>query len=419
VPRADVVVVGAGAAGAVLAARLCDDPTRRVILLEAGSAPSYRGLDPFRALSVPDGSWADVAAVHVDGRPAQPYVQGRGVGGSTAVNGMLAEWPLAIELDAWGVPGWSAAALAPAMAAVASRLALRAAPTLGPLNAAMLRAAEDAGLTVLRPRFTSDGRQRVSVADAFLRRAQDRLIVRTGAEVAAVLLDGRRATGVRLVSGEEIEAGEVVLSAGAIHTPLLLMRSGIERRGIGRHLQDHPAVQVGVDLGAPGRVIDGERLPFGIAIRHESLLILPMDHTGDPARGGVIVALLDARSRGSVAADDGGARIRFGQLADERDRDALTRGLSLAVELLSRPHVRRLVTALDVPAVSDIGGVYHAAGTCRIGGREDDDAVVDSDLRVVGYDGLRVADASVMPLLPTAAPMLTCAVIGAHAASRW
>jgi choline dehydrogenase len=234
-----------------------------------------------------------------------------------------------------------------------------------------------------------------------------------------VLFDRRRATGVRLASGEEIEAGEVVLSAGAIHTPLLLLRSRIERRGIGRNLQDHPAVQVGVDLGTPGRVIDGERLPFGIAIRHESLLILPMDHTGDPAHGGVIVALLDARSRGSVAADAGGARIRFGQLADERDRDALTRGLGLALELLSHPRVRLLVTALDVPDISEIGGVYHAAGTCRMGRREDADAVVDSDLRVIGYDGLRVADASVMPLLPTAAPMLTCAVIGAHAASRW
>jgi choline dehydrogenase-like flavoprotein len=412
-------VVGAGAAGSVLAACLCDDPTRRVMLLEAGSALSYRGLDPFRALSVAAGSWADVTAAHVDGRPAQPYLQGRGVGGSTAVNGMLAEWPPAIELDAWGVDGWSAAALAPAMAAVASRLALRAASTLGPLNAAMMQAAEAAGLTVLRPWFTTDGRQRVSVADAFLRRAQDRLVVRTGAEVAAVLLDGRRATGVRLASGEEIDAGEVALSAGALHTPLLLMRSGIERRGIGRNLQDHPAVQVGVDLATPGRVIDGERLPFGIAIRHGSLLILPMDHAGDPAHGGVIVALLVARSRGSVAADDGGARIRFGQLADERDRDALTRGLGLAVELLSHRNVRRLVTALDVPDIREIGGVYHAAGTCRMGRREDADAVVDSDLRVIGYDGLRVVDASVMPLLPTAAPMLTCAVIGAHAASRW
>jgi choline dehydrogenase-like flavoprotein len=91
----------------------------------------------------------------------------------------------------------------------------------------------------------------------------------------------------------------------------------------------------------------------------------------------------------------------------------------LAVSLLSDRRVRHLVDGLDVPVVDDIGGVYHAAGTCRMGRRDDADAVVDRHLRVIGYDGLRVADASVMPLLPTAAPMLTCAVIGAHAAAHW
>jgi choline dehydrogenase-like flavoprotein len=359
-----------------------------------------------------------VTAVHVDGGGPRPYLQGRALGGSTAVNGMLAQWPALAELDAWGVPGWSAAALRPAMAAVASNVTLH--PALpGPLNTAMQQAALTAGLSVSRTLFSTNHHRRVSMADVFLRPAPPNLDVQTGTEVTAVVLAGRQATGVRLTSGEEIEAAEVVLSAGAIHSPLLLAGAGIVRSGIGANLQDHAAVQIGLDLAPSGRVDDCDRLPFAVAIRHESVLILPMDHTGDVERGGVIVALLEARSRGSVTADGAGARVAFGQLADRRDRDELQEGVRIAAELLAHPGVRRIVDGVEVPTIDSIDGVYHAAGTCRMGVSTDADAVVDPNLRVIGYEGLRVVDASIMPRLPTAAPMLTCAVIGAHAASRW
>ena len=420
-PYADVVVVGAGAAGC--ASRPASLRTRRVrvVLLEAGSPPTYRGLDPFRALSEPGRLWDDVAAVHIDGSAPQPYPQGRALGGSTAINGMLAEWPAAAAFDAWEVPGWGAFDVEPTMARLASRLSLHPVPALGPLSEALGAATEDAGLAVDRPTFLTDGTRRVSMADVFLRSPLPNLDVRTDAEVAAVLLDGRRAAGVQLTSGAVMDAGEVVLSAGAIHSPLLLAGAGIDSRGIGRNLQDHPAVQMGVGLASAGHVPDCERIPFGVVIRHESVLILPMDHTGRADRGGVIVALLEAQSRGAVTVDGAGTggRVAFGEMANAHNREDLHDGVRVATALLSHRRVRRVVTDVDVPAIDAIDGVYHTAGTCRLGTPEDADAVVDPNLRVIGYEGLRVVDASVMPHLPAATPMLTCALIGAHAASRW
>jgi choline dehydrogenase-like flavoprotein len=419
----DVVVVGAGASGCALAGRLAEDG-RRVVLVEAGSAGGYRGLDPFTALAAPGRAWDDTTAVHVDGSSPSLYLQGRAVGGSTAVNGMLVEWPAATDLDAWGVESWSAATLRPTIASVARRLPGRPVPALGPLNQAIWVAAESAGLgsRVERLQFTTDGGRRLSVAAAFLGSRDEQhgnLALRSEAPVADVMLDGRRAVGVRLGDGHLIEAAEVVLCGGAIHSPLLLQRAGIDRPGVGRNLQDHPAVQFGIELAPAGQVADCERLPFGIGIRHGSLLILPVDHTGEVGRGSVVVALLAAHSRGTVDADDDAAPIRFRQLADERDREALTSGIRLVIELLSHPAVRRITAAVDVPGLDEINGVYHAAGTCRMGRPDDPGAVVDADLRVIGYNGLRVADASIIPILPAAAPMLTCAVIGAHLAARW
>jgi choline dehydrogenase-like flavoprotein len=256
-----------------------------------------------------------------------------------------------------------------------------------------------------RPPFTTASRRRVAVDDVYT------APTRADAEVRDVLLDGRRAVGVRLINGEEVEAATVVVSAGAIHTPALLMRAGVDRPGLGGNLQDHPAARVVVDLPPDERVPDRRRLPFGVVGRKGAIQFVPMDYTDDLATGGVTVALMDAHARGRVVlTDEGRPDVRFEQFADDRDRAALAGGLAT---------VKRMLPTAVVPAVDDLGDVFHAAGTCRMGDPADPEAVVDGRGRVIGYEGLRVADASVMPTLPEANPMLTCLAIGERLAERW
>jgi choline dehydrogenase-like flavoprotein len=400
VARVDVIIVGAGTSGAVVAARL-QEAGRSVLMLEAGPGePVPAGLDPFAALATPGRTWDGLVAKRTAGGPSRPYWQGRGVGGTSAVNGMMATWGRPGDYDGWGRPGWAWADLQPARQRVEATLPLRRPRRLGPVNAAFAAAAAEAGIELERPPFTVAGRRRVTVAQAY------GVTGRPDSEVERLLLDGRRAAGVRLTNGDEIEADEVVVSGGAIHTPRLLLRSGVDRPGIGANLQDHPAVRVVLRLAEGQRVPDRRRLPFAVVGRSGEHQFVPMDYTDDLATGGVTVALMRARSRGRVTERD----LQFDQLSDERDRDALAAGLRL---------IERLVPQAEMPAVDDLGDVFHAAGTCRMGDASDPDAVVDDAGRVIGYEGLRVADASIFPALPAANPMLACMLVAERLVERW
>jgi choline dehydrogenase-like flavoprotein len=404
VARVDVVVVGAGTSGAVVAARL-QETGRSVLLLEAGPGePAPSGLDPFAALATPGRTWDGLTATRTTHGTPVPYWQGRGVGGTSAINGMMATWGPPADYDAWALPAWSWADLRTARRRVVATLPLHRPRRLGPLTAAFATAAADAGIALERPPFTMARRRRVTVAQAYGVTA--RVDCRVDSHVDRILLEGRRAAGVRLTSGEEIEAGDVVLSAGAIHSPRLLLRSGVERPGIGANLQDHPAVRIVVHLPEDRRWPDRRRLPFAVVGRTDEHQFVPMDYTDDLATGGITVALMRARSRGHVSETD----VRFDQLADDRDRAALQAGLRL---------VERVLPDAEVPPVDDLGDVYHAAGTCRMGDPSGPDAVVDDRGRVVGYDGLRVVDASILPTLPAANPMLTCVLIAERLVERW
>jgi hypothetical protein len=179
---------------------------------------------------------------------------------------------------------------------------------------------------------------------------------------------------------------------------------------LGENLQDHPALRIVVPLEPDQRVPDRRRLPFGVTVRVGAVQLLPMDHTGDVATGGVLVALMDSQARGCVQLAGDGPVVAFDLLDDERDREALAAGLARAARITEAAGL-----AAEVPTLDRLGDVFHAAGTCRMG----DGGVVDERLRVPGYDGLRVADASVVPVLPRAHPMLTCALIGERLVELW
>jgi choline dehydrogenase/5-(hydroxymethyl)furfural/furfural oxidase len=295
-------------------------------------------------------------------------------------------------------------------------------------------------------RLTMAGGRRVSVNDRYLEPARGRpnLTVRGGSLVDRVLLQGRTAVGVRLADGTEIEAGEVVLAAGAIHTPAILLRSGVDRAGIGANLKDHPSAQAVVQLETSGRAPHSTVEAVQCLLRWSSgaaeadLQMVPTNVLGadDAALSAamLMVAVMQVHAAGQVrlASEDPTVEpiVDFDLLGDERDLVRLRWGFRHLLEVLRQPSITAITSevvlddegtsaeeldaddAIDAWLLAHTGDYAHACGTCRMGDASDPTAVVDPRGKVIGYEGLRVVDASIMPDLPRANIHLTTVMIG-------
>jgi choline dehydrogenase-like flavoprotein len=421
-------------------------------------------------------------------------LRGRGVGGSSAVNGCYFIRATPADCDGWGVPEWSWDAVLPAFRRLEADREFATSPLHGgagpvPVTrpvpgyepaAAFADAAAALGVPAEpdkngagepgcgpMPSNAVDG-LRVSAATAYLR-GQPGLTVRGGVRALRVLVEGGRATGVVTDAGT-VRAAEVVLAAGAVGSPELLLRSGIgpadELRalglpvvadvgGVGRGLSDHPMVQV------PWRPAPGFPAPPGLALQQVlhaapdgsggGLEVLPWFRSfgallppwrSAPADDGVLnlgISLLRPDSRGRLtlrSADPAQApRLVYGYLASGADRAGMRAGVRFAAELLRTPPLAALGGVGDEPAgdplssvvLADdaaldgwigrhLGTAVHLCGSARMGPRSDPGAVVDARLRVRGVPGLRVADTSVLPTVPSRGTAATAVMVGERAA---
>lgn len=410
------MIVGAGSAGCVLAHRLSENPADQVTLCEAGPATPVNAESDsfFDLLSQPDRSFTDLLAVRVPGTMAARYRVGRGLGGSSAINAMLA------------TPGgpYAAEHLIPMEYATTGER--------GVVDRALLTAAPDAAPV----RLTRRAGVRIDAASAYLKPVLTRtnLEVRAHSEVECLLMIADRCVGVRLSTGEELTADQVVISAGALHSPVVLLRSGITTPGIGEGLKDHVSAPITLALHPEARS-DPSALAVSTLLQRGIGHILPMNHLGRhaPSLGLLMGALMVVHSSGRVRADPESLRpiAEFNMLSDPRDLTGLADVVQsmraiLRTEAFNQILTETYIDEFGTPAAEldsyeaicawlpdHVGEYAHAACTNRIG------VVVDDACRVFGYRGLRVCDASVFADLPTVNTHIPTVMLAEQMAKIW
>jgi len=364
------IVVGGGVAGSVVGSRLASAGASVTVLERGvdGSTPD----DLHEAASLPGRTIESLLVRRVDNGPLVPYTSGSGLGGGSSIN-----------------PGWAA--------------------RTGPFHHSHQLPLEGDGL---QRRVLRDGR-RVSVSDVYFGQVPSgaALDIRIDSIVERVMFDNGLACGVELGNGEDIEGDFVVLCAGALMSPALLLKSGVDGDGVGRGLQDHPSVVL--------KYRNDDQRPHGSIQMYRTGQIQVVETViGDELW--VVPALMRPQSSGAVRLDsESSIEIQFSLCQFERERVEIASAVKEAhaaqsnLEPIEVPDAGE-ETEWMMQQIATTTPVYsHASGGCAMG------SVTDRYGRMLNIDNLFVVDASVFPAIPSVNPMVPTVQLAETVTRRW